>query len=72
MDRSTIERIYNAEYRKGREKNFFLRNWFDEDGKCWFELAKETKGCGFTVKCTDNEAEMMEFMKGYKLVAIFA
>ena len=70
--RETIERAYNAEYKKGREKNFFLRNWFDDNGKCWFELAKITKSCGFTVKCTDDEAEMVEFMKDYKLVKVFA
>lgn len=71
MLRTEIERTYNAEYKKGREKNFFLRNWYDGDA-CWYELAKITKGCSFTVKCTDNESEMIEFMKDYKLVKVFA
>lgn len=71
MNRQQIEAAYNAEYKKGREKNFFLRNWWDGD-KCWFELVKITKGCTFTVKCTDDEAEMQKFMEDYKLVAIFA
>ena len=71
MYRQYIERNFNAEYKKGREKNFFLRNWWEGD-KCWFELAKITKGCTYTVKCTDNEKEMMNFIKDYKLVKIFA
>ena len=71
MSRQYIEKAYNAEYKKGREKNFFLRNWYEGD-KCWFELAKITKGCSFTVKCTDSEEEMQKFMQDYKLVSIFA
>ena len=71
MNRQHIERKYNAEYKKGREKNFFLRNIWDGD-KCVFFLDKITKGCSFTVKCTDNEYEMMAFMADYKLVKIFA
>ena len=71
MSRQCIEKAYNAEYKKGREKNFFLRNWYEGD-KCWFELAKITKGCSFTVKCTDSEEEMQKFMQDYKLVSIFA
>ena len=69
--RQCIERTYNAEYKKGRQKNFFLRDWYDENGKHWFELAKETQSCGYTVKCTDSEEEMIEFMKDYKLVKVF-
>lgn len=66
-----IEREYNAEYRKGREKNFFLRNWYDENDNCWFELAKITSGCTYTVKLTDSMDDMEKFMSDYKLVRIF-
>ena len=66
-----VERTYSAEYKKGREKNFFLRNWYDENGDCWFELAKITKSCAYTVKCTNNQNEMVAFMKQYTLVRTF-
>lgn len=72
MTRHEIERTYNAEYKKGREKNFFITNWEDENGKDWYRLDKITKGCGFTVKCTDSFEEMEKFIADYTLVKIFA
>lgn len=69
---NAIKEKYNAEYRMGRQRNFFLTNHWDEDGKNWYRLDKVTKGCSFTVKCTDDEDEMQEFMKDYTLVKIFA
>lgn len=68
-----LERTCNAEYKKGREKNIFLRQFEDESGETLFELFKNTKGCSFTIKLADKN-EMCDFINnnGYKLVKIFA
>ena len=70
--REYLERNCNAEYKKGREKNIFLRQFDDENGVTLFELFKCTKGCSFTIKLAE-EKEMCDFINnnGYKLVEIF-
>lgn len=70
--RMEIERTCNAEYKKGREKNFFLRQFETETGETLFELFKHTKGCTFTIKLADFD-EMCDFINNnYELVKVFA
>ena len=71
--REYLERTCNAEYKKGREKNIFLRQFEDENGETLFELFKNTKGCSLTIKLAGKN-EMCNFINdnGYKLVKIFA
>ena len=70
--RAFLERTCNAEYRKGREKNIFLRQFDTENGETLFELFKNTKGCSYTIKLGNFE-EMDRFINdnGYTVVKIF-
>lgn len=54
------------EYKRGREKNIYLR----ENNGTYF-LEKITKACGFTIKAGD-ESEITEFIdnNGYKFVGL--
>jgi hypothetical protein len=45
------------EYKKGKEKNFFLREF---EGTYFLE--KITKSCGFTIKC-GTEKEVNDYIK---------
>lgn len=57
-----------SEYRKGRERKFFLR---EHEGTYFLE--KITKSCGFTVKA-GTEVEIMDYISdnGYKFVGLIA
>ena len=54
------------EYKRGREKNIYLR----ENNGTYF-LEKITKACGFTIKAVD-ESDITEFIdnNGYKFVGL--
>ena len=70
--REFLERTCTAEYKKGREKNIFLRQFETNDGEVLFELFKSTKGCSFTIKLGTFE-EMDKFINdnGYTVVKVF-
>ena len=63
-----LNREYVREYKKGRQKSFFVR----ENNGVYF-LEKITKACGFTVKC-GTEKEVYEFIEnnGFKFVGLIA
>lgn len=55
-----------AEYKQGRNKNFFLR----ENGGVYY-LEKITKACGFTLKAgTEKEVEKYINDNGFDLVRV--
>ena len=56
------------EYKQGRKKNFFLREY---NGTYFLE--KITKACGFTIKC-GTEKEVLEYIEnnGFQFVGLIA
>ena len=59
-----MNREYVTEYKQGRQKNFFLREY---NGTYFLE--KITKACGFTVAC-GTETEITKYIKDNNFVAV--
>lgn len=59
-----MNREYTMEYKQGRQKNFFLREY-----NGLYFLEKITKACGFTIAC-GTEEEITKYINENNFVCV--